>query len=64
MARSSDAAIAGQLISNLYLNRTFARDAEDDVRTAELSCESVRDAFRKYVIPEQLIVIRAGDLQK
>lgn len=64
VARSSDAAIAGQLISNLHLNRTFARDAEDDARTAELTCESVRDAFRKYVIPEQLIVIRAGDLQK
>ena len=64
VGRSNDGAIVGQLISNLHLKRTFAHDAEEDQRTQNLTCESVREAFRKYVVPEQLIVIRAGDLRK
>ncbi|HAP07097.1 MAG TPA: insulinase family protein, partial [Planctomycetaceae bacterium] len=63
VSRTSDGAIAGQLVSNLHLSRTFARDAEEDRRIAELTPELVRDAFRRHIDPAKLIVIRAGDFR-
>lgn len=63
VSRSSDGAIAGQLISNLHLSRTFARDAEEERRISALTPEQVRDAFRRHIDPAKLVVIRAGDFR-
>jgi zinc protease len=64
VGRSSDAAIAGQIVSNLRWGRTFAFTKELESRIAALTTEEVRAAFQKYVDPQKLVIIRAGDFKK
>ena len=64
LSRTTDGAVAGQLLSNLHLDRTFAYAADEERRTAELTTEQVKAAFQKHIHVDQLIVIRAGDLKK
>jgi len=64
VGRTGDAAIAGQIVSNLYLGRTFAWAAEQEKRIEALTTEAVRDAFKKHVDPKKLVIIRAGDFPK
>lgn len=64
VGRSSDAAIAGQITSNLRWGRTFAFTKDLETRTAALSPDDVKSAFQKYIDPKKLIIIRAGDFKK
>jgi zinc protease len=64
VARTSDAAIAGQIAANLRLGRTFAYTSEVEKRIAALTPEEVKAAFRKYIDPKKLAIIRAGDFKK
>ena len=64
VGRTSDAAIAGQIATNLYLGRTFAYAREQEERIAALTPDAVRAAFRKYIDPKKLVIIRAGDFKK
>ncbi|MEY2727336.1 MAG: Protease 3 precursor [Planctomycetota bacterium] len=61
---SNDASIAGQLASTLYLNRTFLREAEERRQIEALTPDAVRTAFQKHIVPDKLVVIRAGDFPK
>jgi zinc protease len=64
VGRTGDAAIAGQIVSNLRLGRTFAYASEQEKRIAALTPEDVRAAFRKHIEPQKLVIVRAGDFQK
>jgi zinc protease len=64
VGRTADAAIAGQITSNLYLGRTFAHARELETRIAALTPEDVKTAFRKYIDPKKLVIIRAGDFKR
>lgn len=64
VSRTTDSAIAGQVVSNLYLGRTFAWAAEQEKRIAALTPEDVKKAFQKHVDPKKLVIIRAGDFKK
>jgi zinc protease len=64
VGRTGDAALAGQVATNLYLGRTFAHVTETDKRIAALTPDAVKSAFRKYIDPHNLVVIRAGDFKK
>jgi zinc protease len=64
VARTSDAAIAGQIAANLRLGRTFAHVSELEGRIAALTPEDVRAAFRRYIEPGNLVIVRAGDFKK
>jgi zinc protease len=64
VTRTSDAAIAGQIVTNLRLGRTFAYTSEVEKRIAALTPEDVKAAFRKYIDPKKLAIIRAGDFKK
>jgi zinc protease len=64
VGRTSDPAIAGQIVSNLHLGRTFAYAADLEKRIAALTTEDVKAAFQKYIDPKKLVVIRAGDFKK
>jgi zinc protease len=64
VGRTGDAAIARQIVSNLNVGRTFAREAELETAILDLTPGKVTEAFRKYVDPKKLVVIRAGDFQK
>ena len=63
VGRSSDGSIAGQLSSNLYLGRTMAYKTAEEERVKALKPEDVRKAFKKYIDPAKLIIIRAGDFK-
>jgi zinc protease len=64
VARTSDAAIAADIATNLYLGRTFAFTADMEKRIAALTPEEVRIAFQKFVDPNKLVIIRAGDFKR
>ena len=52
------------LLSREYLGRTFAHARELEKRTAGLTPDEVRAAFRKHIDPKKLVIIRAGDFKK
>src|SRR5262245_51168020 len=64
VGRTGDAAIAGQIVSHLNLGRTFAHEVEMEKRIAALTPQDIHAAFKKYVDPKKLVIIRAGDLRK
>jgi zinc protease len=64
VGRSSDAAIAGQIVSNLRWGRTFGFMKDLETRIAALTPEEVRATFQKYIDPQKLVIIRAGDFKK
>ena len=64
VGRTGDAGIAGQIVSNLQLNRKFAHTSELEKKIEALTPEDVKAAFRKYVEPAKLVIIRAGDFKK
>jgi zinc protease len=64
VSRTSDAGIAGQIVGNLNIGRTFAHESELEKRTREVTPDDVKAAFRKYVDPKKLVIVRAGDFKK
>ncbi len=63
VSRSNDGSIAGQLSSNLYLDRNFAYISEREARIAALTAEDIRSAFQKHVDPQKLVIVRGGDFE-
>lgn len=61
IARTQDAALAMKLSSYLDLGRTMAFDADLEKRVQGLSLDQVNAAFRKYLDPAQVSVVKAGD---
>lgn len=64
VGRTGDAAIAGQIVSNLNLGRNFAHAADQEKAILDLTPDKVKEAFRKHVDPKKLVIIRAGDFAK
>ena len=64
VGRTGDAGIAGQITTNLQLGRSFLYTRELEKKIASLSPEDVKAAFRKFVDPKKLVIIRAGDFKK
>ncbi|HLN27040.1 MAG TPA: pitrilysin family protein [Gemmataceae bacterium] len=64
VGRTGDAAIAGQITTNLNLGRTFAHTSEQEKQIAALTPDDVKAAFRKYIDPKKLVIIRAGDFKQ
>ena len=64
VGRTGDAAIAGQIVTNLDLGRTFAHAAEQERQILALTPGDVAAAFRKHIDPKKLVIIRAGDFKK
>jgi zinc protease len=64
VGRTGDAGLAGQIAGNLRLGRTFAHVLDLDKRITALTPEDVKAAFRKYIEPKKLAIVRAGDFKK
>jgi zinc protease len=64
VSRTTDAALAGQIVSNFQIGRTFAHVSDLEKRIAALTPDDVKAAFRKYIDPKKLVIIRAGDFVK
>jgi zinc protease len=47
----------------LYLGRTFAYSKDREAMIDALTAESVRLAFKKFVDPSKLVILRAGDFK-
>lgn len=63
-SRTEDFSLAGSLRNNLYLNRTMDFDEKLEAKIASLTPEQVNAAFRKYVTPDKITIIKAGDFAK
>jgi len=61
--RSSDGALVGAWTNLMEQNRTFAWAAEFDEKIRALDAQTVSQAFRKYIDPDQLIEALAGDFE-
>ena len=63
LARAQDAAVAGALGANLYLQRSFAVQQKNDEAIAALTLAQVNAALRQYIDPSQWVVMWAGDFK-
>nr|MBA2493140.1 insulinase family protein [Acidobacteriota bacterium] len=64
LSRAQDRELAGKLNSYLFLNRTIAWDADFEAKIKALAPEQVNAAMRKYITPDNITIIKAGDFAK
>jgi zinc protease len=64
VARTDDASLARILADNLRAGRTMIYFADLEKRIQATTVEEVGTAFRKYVDPQRIVVIEAGDFSK
>jgi zinc protease len=64
ITRAQDAAVAGALVSQEYLGRTWAESQKIDAAIAAVTPESATAALRKYVVPADIAFAYAGDFAK
>jgi zinc protease len=63
LSRAQDAAVAGQLSNNLYLQRRFAFAQQVDDALAALTLEQINDAWRRHIRPDRLTLAWGGDFK-
>lgn len=64
LSRAQDRELAGRLNNYLFYNRTIAWDAELESKVQALTPEQINQAMRKYLTPENITIIKAGDFAK
>jgi zinc protease len=62
--RSQDPVVAGAWINNLDLGRTFEFSKQFEDRLRAVTLEQVNAAFRKYIDPDKMTFVIAGDAKK
>lgn len=62
--RAQDPQLAGMLGAGLYFDRTMEWEAELDQRLENLTVEEVNAAVARYIDPENLVIVKAGDFAK
>ncbi len=62
--RSQDNVLVYKLNNNLYLNRSMSWEADQEKMIANLTVEQVNAALKKYIHPDKLVIIKAGDFDK
>ncbi len=64
LSRSQDRELSGRLNNYLFLNRTIAWDADLEARVNALTADQINAAMRKYITPDGITIIKAGDFAK
>ena len=64
VARTNDAALAATLGETLYLDRTMAYYSELEGKFESLTADDVLAVLQKYIDPERLATVEAGDFKK
>jgi zinc protease len=64
LRRTQDGALASRLSDNLYLGRRFAWDADFEARIAALTPREIQSALKRYVDPDKLSIVKAGDFTR
>ena len=62
-ARAQDPVIANALNNQLFLDRTFAFDAGLEQKIQALTVADVNAAWRKYIDPAKISIVKAGDFE-
>ena len=55
-----DSVLAGNLANYLFLNRTYAWDAELEKKVESVTAEQAHAALQKYIDPAKLTIVTAG----
>jgi zinc protease len=61
--RSSDAALAGELVEHLFLNRDFTWDAGFEQAIDSATPDAIHKAMQEFVVPAHLLTVKAGDFK-
>ncbi len=64
LSRAQDNELARGLAQSLYLGRTYKESQELEEKVKNLTPEQVNAAMKKYLTPEKITVIKAGDFAK
>jgi zinc protease len=64
VGRGSDGTLAGMMLSLLHLGRTFDYYADIERKVANMDRNEVNQVLGRYITPNRLIIIRAGDFNK
>jgi zinc protease len=64
VTRAEDRSLAGTLTGRAFDGRTLAWDEQLENKVKALKPEDVTAAFRKYLDPAQISIVRAGDFKK
>jgi len=64
LSRAQDNSLAGTLTSYLFLDRTLKWDSDLEQKISALSPEQVTAAFRRYVDPKKITIVKAGNFAK
>jgi zinc protease len=59
--RSGDPFLASELVNSMFNNRTMQYQSDHERQIAETTVESVNEALKKYIQPDQLVTVIAGD---
>lgn len=63
LGRAQDSTVAGTLAANLYLQRSYALQQQNDDLIAALSLDQVNAALRAYIDPSRWVMVWAGDFK-
>ena len=64
VSRSQDRELVGRLNSYLFLNRDILWDRDLEYRVTKLDVKQVNDAIRRWMKPENIYIIQAGDFER
>ncbi len=64
VSRSQEGALVGLIASHEQLGRTLLYDEQQDAKIQALTLEQINAAFRKYMDPAGVTIVKAGDFKK
>ena len=64
LSRAQDNELASQLINHLFINRTIPWEADFETKVGALTVEQINAAMRKYITPDKITIVKAGDFAK
>ncbi len=64
VSRAQDNELAAGLLSDLYLNRTMAWDADFEKKVMALTPNEIVAAMRRHIDPAKITIVKAGDFAK
>jgi zinc protease len=64
VSRSQDRELTGRLSNYLFLNRTILWEGDLEKKIASLTVAQVNDAMRKWINPDKITYVEAGDFER
>ncbi len=64
LSRANDRELSRDINNYLYLGRTIKWDADLEKKVSELTPAKINAAMKKYIVPEKITMVKAGDFAK